>query len=144
MLTLGFTDQQIEDLYQADEWSDAEQHEMLVDAARPGGFDRIFRIYSRAGGKRDRIGYFIYYADSARDFGMIPEALAILRQASNSELASMQYRAEAPLRELISQVQKERGPSRTKLAVGLGLVGIISASAVYLYQQRKRGLTEPF
>ncbi len=142
MLTLGFTDQQIEDLYQAEEWSTEEQHEMLVDAARPGGFDRIFSIYKLAGGKRDREGYFIYFADSARDRDMLPEALAILRQASSGELETMYYRAESPLRELIKQVQRERGPNRTKLALGLGLVGLISAGAVYLYQTRKRGSVE--
>ncbi len=144
MLTLGFTDEQLEDLYEAEKWSLDEQHEIVRDAARPGGFDRIYAIYLRTGHTPDRERYFIYLADGARQFDMLPEALAILRQASNSELKSMRYRAEAPLRELIIQVQSERRPGRIKLAVALGLLSALSGTAVFLYRRRQPAASEQF
>lgn len=133
MYVLGFTDTQIEALYKAESWNAEEQRGMLEDAARPGGFERIYSIYKLAGGKRDREGYLIYFADAARDRGMLSEALAMLRQASNAELASMHYRSETSLRGLIEQVQQERSmyTGRLKLVTGLGFVGIISASIAY-------------
>jgi len=136
-LSLGFTDEQLDDLYNAERWSLDEQHEIVTDAARPGGFDRIYAVYLRTDHIPDREGYMIYLADGARQFGMTDEALAILRQASAAELKNMYYRAEAPLKPLIEKVRKERRTSYLKIgAVGLSFLAVVSIGAyVYLRPQ---------
>jgi hypothetical protein len=138
MLVLGFTDEQLDDLYDAERWSVDEQQEIIIDTARPGGFDRIYAAYLRAGRTPDRVRYMIYLADGARQYDMIEEALAILRQATRGELEEMRYRAEPPLRELISQVQREKSGGRLKLAVGLSFVAALAGGVSYWYFRKPR------
>jgi hypothetical protein len=81
----------------------------------------------------------IYLADGARRLDMPAEALAILRQATNKELSAMSYRAEAPLRELVTRVQKERRRryGEITLAVGVGIAGTLAAMAIWRYVKRR-------
>jgi hypothetical protein len=129
MLTLGFTDQEILNMF-GQEWEPEEKRAFVADVAKRGGVERVYQLYVQAGGTPDRVEYIMFVADGARKLGMLAETRAIIKQASSKDLDEMSTFMNWELRPIVLEIQRDRSRHRA-IAVGV-TAGVLGAFAITL------------